>query len=482
MILKLYSLLFIIYELFLFLVGYVNENTSMTISLLLFVLLVMLYFQNEKSQDRILFSNWIRPSYIVLIGLIIVNLQTIVNVLVGVASLSDYLKTPVYDIYIGKVLHLGLLSIAVFLFGNSIGEERFSEKNIDNNQDYSKQLKVWNILSFIFFCLFVYTIDIVSFVTGTYYGDTKGSDNMGVESSSYFEVLFSCSIIIIFSLYSYQHRNSGASFFEYVMRLPKLFLITTIIYMILRLLSGDRGPVIYTAMVYLYSYLLMSHKKIRLLYVVVGISLSAILVTLLGFARGMDTDLSFGERMQAASSVSMQEYYVQSLLPATQELAGSVNCNFIAVHDINVEKTSYKFGAYHLFELIGVIPGSSFILTNLFGIRLSDYQSAYYLTTSFFGREFAFSLGTTAVAEPYLDFGVIGCIVILFLFGAYYKRIDYAITYLDDMKIGNRILLLKMSAWALYVARASFFQIFTSGLYVLLIYTVVNFVIKNKRV
>lgn len=478
MLFRVLAFIILVSELLFFYTSDDNSNLLLSLSFLGLLILVITYFINEKNSNRILFSNWIRPSYIVLIGLLIVNCETILNVLVGLAPLSLYLRNTIYDPYMSKVLHLGIIAIASFLLGNSISTKRGFNFDAIKMRINSPHMTIWCWLSVIFFCLFVYNINIASFISGTHYQEAKGSEYSGDGTSSFFETLLNCTIIIILSTYTaLKRRTRDTSIKGFLKGLPMPFLIVSILYILLRLLSGDRGPVIYTLMTYFYAYILTTKKKIKFVFVASGIVIAAIFVTLLGFARGMDTNMSFGDRFNNAYNMSMTEDYAPSIIPATQELAGSINCNFIAVRDIDTETTTYKYGTYHLFELLGIIPGSSSVLTNFFGINLKETQSSEYLTISYFGRNYPYNLGTTAVAEPYLDFGVLGVIIICCIFGIFYKQFDNC--YIGRNKIGmhNRILLFKMSAWSIYIGRSSFFQMFTSALYIVLIYYVITFIL-----
>lgn len=86
-------------------------------SLLVFGLVIILYFIASYYKNKIVTTYWFNPSYIVLLGLIIVNLQTIINVLLDYAPLSSYLQTSNYDAYFNKALYASLLVITGFLIG-----------------------------------------------------------------------------------------------------------------------------------------------------------------------------------------------------------------------------------------------------------------------------------------------------------------------------------------------------------------------------
>jgi len=339
-----------------------------------------------------------------------------------------------------------------------------------------KEVKFWSILSFVLLCAFIVNIDINSFLTGLDYEGSGASDRI-IKKSSYFEQLLNCSVVVVLALQSRRlaQSNEPVELKTFLASYSPMFKLTIFVYILLRLLSGDRGPVIYTICAIVFSYWIISRKKVSFIKFASFVLCAAICVTALGIVRGLDKELSFADRVADAQGI-MSKNELRSVCKPTQELANSVNCNFIAVHDINEGVTSYKYGAYNFIALIGSIPGSSFVLSKVFGVNLHDYMSSEYLTISYFGKNYPFGLGTTAVADFYLDFGALVSFLLFFFCGVIYKKIDYMYTIqpLRKASIPMIIFIIKISSIAIYTSRFSFAGTMASALYIIIIYYVIH--------
>lgn len=472
---KIFAYIFVVIQILLYLFFPSFDPTIGSFSLVFFGFILVLYFIEGKSVDKTLYTSWLRPTYLLLISLIIVNFQSIINALLHLAPMGDYLKNEVYAAYTSPVLSLSLACTTAFLIGNSHITKPFTKRD-DYTGNVQLTLNVWTLLATVFFILFVQNIDLYRFLSGLDYENSGAADRI-MSSSSYYEQLLTTAIIIVLAIYTKtldtcEHISLGT----YLKKLPKLFLIVSGLYMTLRLLSGDRGPVIYTFCAYLYSYLMASKAHIKFRYVAVLLVAGAIGVTLLGVARDLNKDMDFAQRIKAATTEMKAADEVPTISSATQELANSVNCTFIAVQDIKQKKTEYRMGEYNFYALIGSIPGSSFVLTKFFGVNLRDKMSSEYITVSHFGPYYPLGLGTSAVADLYLDFGIIGAVIVFLLMGIFYRKIDYEYVYAQTagLSIFWMIIVLKISSYSIYTPRSCFSSTISAALYIAILYFVVN--------
>lgn len=214
-------------------------------SLCVTFIVYVFYCINGLNHDKVLFSCWSRPSNLLLLGLLIVNFQTLANVSLGLSSISDYLKTPIYSKYIGKVLFLSISCFLGILSGLSTKVSPFVLKKNDIVVN-STEFRFWTLLTFIFLCFFIYNIDVYSFISGADYIGSGAADRV-VKNSSYFEQLLTCSIIIVLGLQVKRKSMQGdiRGLKDFIVSFPAIFLFPVGIYLFLRLLSGDRGPIIY---------------------------------------------------------------------------------------------------------------------------------------------------------------------------------------------------------------------------------------------
>lgn len=193
-------------------------------------------------------------------------------------------------------------------------------------------------------------------------------------------------------------------------------------------------------------------------------------LTLLNVVRNFrNPNETFSERLTRGLDEMGDITEKRTISPFTHELAKSVNCNYIAVYDINNNITTYKYGGYNISELLVAVPGMNRVFKTFFDIDLYKFNSNEYLTISCFGKNYLFGLGTTALADFYLDFGILGMILGMFLIGFIYKRVDY---YINN-PVSNILLiicLLKFSSMSIYMPRASLSLILCRIFYILIIY------------
>lgn len=457
-----------------------SGNNTYSISLVLFLLNLLFFFATGRKREKTLYTFWIRPSYILILCLIVVNLQNIVNVILEIAPISFYLKTNQYSNYVSRVLYLGLIAITAFLIGNN--------KKVSRNISFlpklaikvkKQDLRLWTFFCVIMFAMFVMNIDLTAFITGMDYIGSGAADRV-MKKSAYYEQLLEVGIIIVFAIYiRIRISDNITSFKEFIVGFPKLFLVIFFLYLILRLLSGDRGPVIYNLFIILYSYVMITKKKFKFVTVVSSLLLVALGITLLGFIRSLEDDDTFLNRVNNSySKMQAAESRTRSVLPISQELANSIACNFIAIHDIDQNRAEFKYGEYNIYNIIGSIPGSRFILSNIFGIDLRNKSSAEYLTVSYRGKDYSYGLGSSAVAEAYLDFGVLGTFVLFAIFGTLYKKIDLNILDPKNVSVIQTIILLRFSSYAIYTPRYTFAGTLSKALYIVIIYMLVTYIIR----
>lgn len=483
----LFYLLYALLSIFWGILYYTNESSDYfhIPSLIIFTLFVIIYFRVESILNYKIYCYWLRPSYVLLFSLVVVNLQTILNVILGYEKIGYYLGTIEYNDSFNQVYYLSLLALLSFMCGNISYRYRFNKSRvffIDKKIYY-----IWIIITTLSFIMFVLNIDILSFVTGLNYKGSGAYDRV-TSNSVKWETLFDTFLTICVTLMTLKNMQSSKKWTlaNYVKGIPKILFLITTIYLILRLLSGDRGMALYTLMLYLYSYLYLSDVKIKLRYLIIVVVVGAFTMTLLNYVRGYGSNQSFSEKItRGFNDISSNSFETErSISPLTQELAQSVNCNFISVSDIEKGKTEFEYGKYNLSEILAGIPGSASFSKKMLNIDLYENSTTEYITKSFYGKYYPIGLGTTAIAAIYLDFGGLGVIIIFFLIGVIFKYIDCQFIYKSIFSVVLFILVIKLSSMAIYIPRSSFSWVLSRVIYISLFYLVLNSVfllIKAKR-
>jgi len=440
------------------------------------LVLFILFFIKELKTDSLLFTSWVKPSNIFLLSFVIVNFQVIISTWLEYETIGTYLETSKYSGYISKVFYLGLVGLIFYMFGYSHLKKSYKSARQNKKITYHN-IHVWALLSLFAFVLFVINIDLVSFLTGMDY-EGSGASDRETTPFAIWETLFDTFMTLTVASKTELILNDGnkRSLFRYLLSFPVYFLVSVFLYIALRLVSGDRGPVMYTSLLFFYSYLLVSKKRIRLGIVMLFVLIGAFGMTLLNSVRSYrNPNENFIDKVSRGFSDMEDESDVKSISPFSYELSKSVNCNFIAVHDIDENITEYKYGLYNLCEILSAVPGMNRITTSLFNLDLYRTATSEYVTISFFGKNYLFGLGTTVLTDFYLDFGLLGVIIGMFLVGFVYRRVDESLVYGSIPSFFAMVFFLKFASMSVYIPRASFSFVLCRVLYIMVFYYVFNY-------
>lgn len=321
-------------------------------------------------------------------------------------------------------------------------------------------------------------INIRDFLTGTVYL-SSGASNASSGLSNSFEGLFNVFLVIYVAVKSniVLSLNKRLNLIEFLKTFPVIFWIVFLIYLVLRLLSGDRGPVMYNLLLMVYAYTILSRKLIKLTVTVPIIAVSAILITFMGLIRSRDTSMSFLEKIHASviRYDELRATSVPTISPPTAELAHSILCNYIAIRDVESETTNYKLGSYTYISLFSSFPGAKRSYFYGLGLEDSDFSSANYITESYNrSKSYDYGLGTSVLAESYLDGGIYGIMIVAIICGWIFKNIDMCFIDKKNISVPYLIMTLKIASLSLYLSRSSLSLTLGNLIYIFIIYIVIN--------
>lgn len=455
-----------------------NTPVSNWTCLILTILQIVMYIKQGLRNNRQLYANWINPSNLVLIALLIVNFQTIINVLVGYDDFSAYVRSGNADSYLGSLTCLSALSIDAYLVGLTF---RTRQKETTPKEDNFQWVWPWLVVVVGLFIWFYNCITVEEFLTGESY-EGSGASNREAQSSAFPERLLNIAFIIYITLASIKMRRKQIQgLTEYLFGINIIFWIVCGLYLILRLASGDRGPVIYNIILIFYGYILATGKHLKLRTLLILVIVGALGVTIVGKARQNVASSNFSDRLsEGYEDVLTSDNDRGSIFMPTQELANSVNCNYIAVKDIQTEQTEIKWGQYTLFGIVTSIPGS-YSLCKHIGIDAREYLSAEYITISRFGHKYFYGLGTTTFAEFYLDLGYFGILFGFLLLGYVFRRVDLILIKPYAYSAYFNIFAMSLASIAIYIPRFSLGQGLGKAFYTLIIYFIFRIFFKVLR-
>ena len=477
---KLLCIIGIVVSLFLTLLSDGMSLSLLYIPFAIFTLCVS-FITYKKDKNASLHRFWLRPSIICLFSLVIVAFQLSIDHVLGNTSI-DATLFPGASAY----ADFCFFSAGIFIFSYLLGLEY--KNNILFKQRETcikkKQAIAWLVLMIVTFVSFVSTIDVYFFLSGAAYQGSGDADYVYTISNT-LEGLYQAFFYITLGSYSKLigtgTNESSKSFWRFLKGFPIVFWICVILYLILRLFSGDRGPVIYNSLAIIYAYILCSKYKFKLYFVIASFIIGAMFVSFLGTFRSRDSDLSIAmkvyETINRQNELSASDN--KSIFGPTVELAESEDTHFMAVRDIAKNRTTYSLGRYTLLSLTGAIPGLKRKYLYDLGLTPGEIDSSIYFSISSQGNNYSFGEGSSMFGEAYLEFGLLGMILFGLLLGFIYKQVDISLMQNRSFSVISLAIIFKLSAQAIYMGRTSFAIELGSVLHLIVLYLIFNFVIKR---
>lgn len=362
-------------------------------------------------------KEYFRICTLFILGYLIVGFQKYIDVLVGYEdSHNSFLF--VSPSLINKAALLTLSGLLGFFIGYLIYNPRIIVKPISICQE-KNSIRILNYVLFVAVCLFVY-YNGFDYLLGTYSQEYLESKQGTI--SAYSEVVVRSLIFAVLILYTKKGKGKKCSLFCFATSLGWFFHFSLFIYLVLVLISGDRGPIITIVSVYFFSYIIKERPKFKLLTIAIVLLVASLGITMLGIIRSIDNNASLGERVALAFS---DEKLVnnRSIINSTTELATSVRCLHYAM-DYVPNKHPFLYGSFQLKDLLAIIPASNSFTHYFMDNSIQYISSAYFITYIHQGKHYSYGDGSMAVADLYLSFGILGVVIGFFLFGMLIKRIE----------------------------------------------------------
>ena len=213
---------------------------------------------------------------------------------------------------------------------------------------------------------------------------------------------------------------------------PMFYYVSVLVFY---LVLGDRGGV---AVVGLSGIVLIGalRYKIRLWQLVTVILLTSVFFLIAGQARQSE-ERTLGSFVEKGIESQKDGGELTKFLPAVQHQAEVVLPALTMAVETVPEQRPYFYGYWSMRGTLALIPFRSKVFPFLSNEQ-RYWTSAEYMTWRFYGENPVRSgIGTTIIAESYLDFGLIGVVCAMFLAGilagVYYRRIHRGLVLIDDI-------------------------------------------------
>lgn len=430
------------------------DRSIMTI-FISYVIFIILFFILRKEDVSNLDGQMVKHSSIFLLGFIIVHFQFYLDFVLGFLSKSDFRIWIEHKVVL-KSFILSICGLLSFLIGYEIVKTNKLAKHIEDiKENFSTSFLSY--FSLIFLLAFYATVD-PRYLLG-FYGQVELSPEANYAQFGFQVVTFAVLIQNVRNAFGKENTNT-ITFKKYIFSTQGSFISSIIlIYLLSVLLSGDRGPLISMSLCYLAGYLFLTKFKFKKPIFFGGILLGAFLVTMLGQVRLMDKNISFVERLIMAISgegvVSPVIGESRSILPQTKELATSVRTLHLATSYVP-ENHNFMYGRFQVQQILGIIPFGTEFKNLLFDDLSYQYTgSGQFVTWVEQGDRRFYGLGTTCIADFYLDFGLFGVIFGMFFFGIMIRKSELAIYENRLPSISLHVFSFVYLAFSLYISRST---------------------------
>lgn len=450
------------------------DNVMLLICVLIMVVSTVSFFSRKETIIE-LKNNYFKAVYFFILGYIIVHFQCYIDLLLGNISENNSWFFGNANIII-KVSYISLLGLISFYLGYLTYNGYIKSKNKIRKTKYTYPLGYLIALTYPVLYLFFRTVGL-EYILGGYGSVGIEVGGIGAYSQLILQLLFYA--IMILNYINAKTKGVKYTAREYFLSYNLFFYFTFGAYCIMVMLSGDRGPLISLGLAYVLIYSFLAIKKIKLRQFFLMIVIAMFVVTTLGVARSFSKDgYSFKEKITMALSNGEKKRY-ESFSPNTLELAGSVRTLHYSV-DYVPERHPHLNGLFQTKYLISSIPFISGFVSPLFDSHYKYKGSSSFVTWIEQGDYPSSGAGSTCVADLYLDFGVIGVILGLFLFGLFLRWSEFQLFSRDSISLFSFIICFYATVMSFYIGRSMILFQLKGAVWLFMIVYIYHYIFKRN--
>lgn len=387
-------------------------NVPGAIVLLAMGILLPILFIFYKDDNNDIRRVYFRPIHIFLLSFVIVFFQMPVDILLGYNS-SYYLVGRV-DL-MPESVRVALLGLIAFLLGYIVKKENDTQVNNINTLGFlPAPVTIYKLLTSVMLVgIFVFIPKSVLF--GGYH--TAEMATSGYNYLASWCSVFYCAFFIQYTInMKLEGKGHGWSIMQLVKDIGWWQNINMMVYLLIILNLGDRSPLIQVIFIYYIVYLSVTGICPSKKTLITGLTAGVFIVAFLGYSKEFRDNNTIFERVNATWEANPYEDQQESVVPATYELSTSYRCLSYSVEDIQ-RFGNYGYGKYQLTYIVSIIPFAA----GMFGLR--DITSTY-ISHLIQGDFLSYGNGTSVIADFYLDGGLVGVLLGMFIFGYFVRKFD----------------------------------------------------------
>lgn len=328
---------------------------------------------------------------------------------------------------INKSTALALVTTSCFIFGASLKRNKVNTHVIPSCRVYYKH-ELATSLTALLFLIFVLTVGRQFLL-----GDFVAQSPLSLYILELLICMFTLTSILFFKNYNEQKN--------------KLYFFSLLFFYLYLFLSiGDRGPALSIIIVSfcLYSFYV---NKVSLGKVLVIACAGVLIMHIVGMGRTDAPAVSEGNILtRGAQSLESSE---NVLYDTTRGFV--VNAWTLYAGVDYVEKYGVNYGVTFFKPIVSIVPFMQRVSEGAFGIKLQT--SAEFFTELALGDDPTWGVGTNIVADVYISFGLVGCIIIFFIMGYYIEKFREQSFYLGSIKYN--VIYFTILSYSVILPRAS---------------------------
>lgn len=449
--------------------GYPNYLDKSFIGLVLAMnLITLLTFIFKKENNVYLRKQYIKTSYLFIIGFIIVHFQMYADFFLGFIS-EDNTFLFINNRIAVKSLLISSIAFTCFCLGYVFTNNRDKTQaltQISPHKEFKLLDTKWALyLALILLLTYFATVN-KSYLAGNY-GLVERGEIAG-KVSFIFECLITA-ILIIKARNIVISQGFGVDV-KIVIFYFKKEIILLFTYFAAEMMAGERGFIISNGLFLIGIILYITKLKVTRLRIFLFLGIASFTLTLLGAARKFKEEGSFLDRLTIAFKDDTESrHYPNSFLSSTKELAASGRTLNLAVDGIERGTASHTYGLFAFQDLILLIPSLKGTIIKTFDIPRPLTSSPEYLTYLNLGPFPTWGVGSSCVADTYLDFGVLGVVIVFFLFGFFVRKLELVIFKRELVNLVVFIISLSVLAYSIYISRATILYSLSKFTYILVL-------------
>ncbi len=433
---------------------------------------ISLFFLRFESVEH-LQKQFFKLSTLFLVGFIIVHFQLYLEYVLGYYENLGHNYFITVNV-IPKAIIVSSLALVIFFIGYSLKLKRKPNFEETIQKPVLTSTLILKVFCFIFFVFFVFGTDPSYFWGG--YG-RNGVELGGISAvGNEFFLLTAMGYFIVMTRNFMIEGIIPSSIYEYMKLFGKDISALVLIFLLLVLMSGDRGPILQLGLVILGCFIILTRKKYKIIFVTIFITISISLLAFMAYVREFKDTGSYLEKMEMASQIKASNKRSQTFSPNTIELAVSVRSLHAAI--LFTDNVTFTYGIFQGYQVFSIIPGFRSIFMSLTGVDGDEVVSTKFLTKQIQGEEVTHGLGTTSVADIYLDFGVIGVVIMFYLFGLFIRFIEKKMFSNQISSVFVWVLFFIFLSQSAYIGRSQIMLVLKQAVIVYLLVALNSFIYK----